>query len=363
MPYEFDVALSFAGSERDYARTIAAIAKANGLTVFLDELFEADLWGKNLVESLSDIYETKARYCLIIVSEEYRKRVFTNVERRAALDRAIRDRAEYILPVVVDNSWIDGLPKATAYLDLRKRSVIAICEILVEKVKGVRPSALTIPKDINVARLSISTLSTDDLRRYLIDLCAQSKQAGVVAFGCLIYDESTVELRKLLKDEDYWDALDKASGPSFEIFALRDEVKYGQESSGTIEMLTATSHLRSRSQGYHFSALLNDYFGEKKTTLVYPSFMLFLVEGNRVTHCRLIPLSRGGIHEAFLELQSLFQCIAAVLASWRQTGPNTSAALWEMLKKDLLAADHTLYIQKPPSDAGQAIQSLARFFG
>jgi hypothetical protein len=96
--------------------------------VFLDELFEAEIWGQNLVETLADVYENKARYCLIIVSENYRRRIYTNVERRAALDRAIRAKAEYILPVVLDGAWIQGLPKSTAYLDLRRKSVISICE-------------------------------------------------------------------------------------------------------------------------------------------------------------------------------------------------------------------------------------------
>jgi hypothetical protein len=146
----FDLAISFAGSERDYARVIAAVTRENGLSVFLDELYESELWGKNLVETLGEIYETKARYCLIVVSKQYCERVFTNVERRAALERAIRTRTEYILPLVVDGSWIQGLPKSTAYLDLRRKSVIAISEALLKKISGNAPEKLRIPKDIHI---------------------------------------------------------------------------------------------------------------------------------------------------------------------------------------------------------------------
>ena len=362
MAYEYDVALSFAGTERDYARAIAAIGEKNGLKVFLDELYEDELWGENLVESLSEIYANKAHFCLIIVSQEYRKRVFTNVERRAALDRAIQERAAYILPVVVDDAWIDGLPKATAYLDLRRKSVISICEVLVKKVKGKAPKKLRLPKGVHLSRLPIGSLGAGDLKRYLLDLCAQSTHAGVVAFGCLVYDEGTVELRKLLKDEDYWDALDKASGPDFEIFAVRDEQKYGQDAPDYIEMLTASSMSRSRSRGYYFSHLLKEYFDEEKTTLAYPSFVLFLVEDDRVTHCRLIPFSRGGIHETFLQLQELFATIATAIERWRETDTRTASSLWEVLKNDLLEADYTLYIQNAPRQAKDAIESLAMFF-
>lgn len=61
-PNTFDVAISFAGSDRDYARSIQEILTENGVNVFFDELYEAELWGKNLVEELGDIYESKARF-------------------------------------------------------------------------------------------------------------------------------------------------------------------------------------------------------------------------------------------------------------------------------------------------------------
>jgi len=362
MLYYYDVALSFAGTERDYARAIAAIGEKNGLKVFLDELYEAELWGENLVESLSDIYTTKARFCLVIVSQEYKKRVFTNVERRAALDRAIQDRSAYILPVVVDDAWIDGLPRATAYLDLRRKSVISICEVLIKKIKGKAPRKLRLPKDLHLSRLPIGSLGAAELQKYLMDLCAQSSHAGVVTFGCLVYDEGTVELRKLLKDEDYWDGLDKASGPDFEVFAVRDEQKYGEDGPAYIEMMTASSMNRSRSRGYYFSNLLKEYFAEEKTRLAYPSFILFLVKDGRVIHCRLIPLSRGGVHDAFLQLEKLFGSIAAAIEKWREGESKDASALWETLKSDLLEADYTLYIQQAPGDAKEAIEALAPFF-
>jgi hypothetical protein len=361
MANDFDIALSFAGTERDYARAIAAITEKNGLKVFLDEIYEAELWGENLVETLSDIYTNKAKFCLIIISQEYRNRVFTKVERRAALDRAIQEKAAYILPVVVDDSWIEGLPRATAYLDLRRKSVISICEVLIKKIKGKVPQKLSLPKGIQLTRLPIGNLGANDVKKYLLDLCAQSSHAGVVAFGCLVYDEGTVELRKLLKDEDYWDGLDRASGPSFEIFAVQDEQKHGYDAPKYIEMMTASSMNRSSSRGYYFSTLLKEYFDEEKTTLAYPSFILFLVEGGQVTHCGLIPLSRGSINDTYLKLQDLFSKIALSIEQWRESEKRTASSLWEVLKNELLNSEYTLYIQNAPKQAKEAIESLEKF--
>ena len=45
----FDVAISFAGTERNYAEQLATIVKNAGFSVFYDEFYPEYLWGKNLV--------------------------------------------------------------------------------------------------------------------------------------------------------------------------------------------------------------------------------------------------------------------------------------------------------------------------
>lgn len=156
--YEFDVAISFAGSEREVARTIALVAKDNGLRVFFDESYPSELWGKNLVEELSDIYTNRARFCLIICSVEYARRAYTNAERRAALDRALRSENEYILPVRTDEAWIEGLPEATRAFDLRESTAQEIGRALVMKVKGTKQ--VRVPESAKTTKLV--ALSGDD---------------------------------------------------------------------------------------------------------------------------------------------------------------------------------------------------------
>lgn len=351
---EFDVLLSFASTERDYARAIYDIAGANGLRVFLDEEFQHEIWGKNLVEYLDQAYRERGRYVLVLLSAAYRDRAFTRVERRAAFDRMIGEAREYLLPVKVDDSWIDGLPAATAYLDLRVHGVLGVCELLVRKIRG-STEKLEVPPAVAVPRVPLGQLPGDQLATYLLELCVRPQ---VTAFGALVYNESNVALRKLLRDRDYWDALDKASGPHFEVFAVRDTE--GHEFEHVVELLTAASLSRSRSREYYFSTLLKQYFGEEKTRLVYPSFVLFLAERGQVRYCRLIPFRRGSIEETFERLSALFKLIATGIVE--RGGPTVSSdELWEHLKTKLLEANYTLYIQNPPSDAGEAVRKLAAF--
>lgn len=119
------------------------------------------------------------------------------------------------------------------------------------------------------------SIPASQLADHLVELCARPQ---VTLFGTLIYDETNVAVRRLLREPDYWDALDKASGPNLEVFAIRDVERYGNDAERHIELLTASSMSRARDRGYYFSKLLKDYFGEEKTRLAYP--VIFAI------HCR-----------------------------------------------------------------------------
>jgi hypothetical protein len=351
--FDFDVLLSFAGPEREYARAIYAICEANGLSIFLDEEFQHEIWGRNLVEFLDNAYRERGAYCLALISSSYCERAYTTVERRAAFDRMIQQPLEYLLPVRVDDAWPDGLPRATASLDLRIHGVVGVCETLLKKIKG-QEVVLEIPAAVRIPRVPLGQLKAEHLARYLVELC---RYQPVSAFGVLIYDEKTAELKKLLADRHYWDALDAASGRDLEIFAIRDK----EEIEQPIIFTTNTPIPRSSSRQYYYSKLLKEYFGKEKTKLVYPSFLLFITAGREVEYSRLIPLPRGTVEESFLRLQTLVSKIAVGIEHWKTLGAASVERLWEEIKKELLSAHHRIYIQRAPRDVSKAINGLTDF--
>jgi len=355
---EFDVLLSFAGTERDYALAIADICKANGLKVFLDEDLQHEIWGKNLVEYLDDAYKTRGKYCVALISKSYCSRSFPKVERHSAFDRMIESDTEYFLPICIDDEWPKGLPKATAYLDLRTQGVIGICEILVKKVTG-NIQKLIIPPETRVPRVPNGQLKASHLRSYLLGLC---QRQPITVFGTVVYDEKIAEVKKLFLDKAYWNALDEASGSNFEIFAIRDEEDCQVESEPLIGLITDTSQSSSRSKTYYFSKLLKDYFGKERTRMAYPSVLLFIVVNGNIQLSRLIPFRRGTIEEIFLRLQELFSLISNTIAEWEKLNNQESYdKLWNMLKTKLLDAKYTLYIQNPPVNASDGITELCEY--
>ena len=75
--YEYDVALSFAGEDRQHAEELANLLESIGYKVFYDKYEQSRLWGKDLYAHLSSIYKDKARYCVMFLSTIVRT-VFLN---------------------------------------------------------------------------------------------------------------------------------------------------------------------------------------------------------------------------------------------------------------------------------------------
>lgn len=130
----YDIAISFAGEDRPVADKLASFLVTKGLNVFYDEYEQANLWGKDLYVHLSKIYRDESKYCLMLLSESYAKKQWTNHERRAAQARAFAENREYILPLRLDDAQIDGVLGTVGFLDYRKISEEKIVDSVVQKV-------------------------------------------------------------------------------------------------------------------------------------------------------------------------------------------------------------------------------------
>ena len=130
----YDVAISFAGENREVAKQLAGLIHDEGRTIFYDEFEVANLWGKDLYQYLFEIYSRKARFCLIIISQDYVAKKWTKHELQAAQQKQFTNTTEYILPVRIDDTVLPGLPDTMAYLDLRQVSLKIIVAALKTKL-------------------------------------------------------------------------------------------------------------------------------------------------------------------------------------------------------------------------------------
>lgn len=134
--YKYQVALSFAGEDRQYAEELAQLLRTKDITVFYDFYEKANLWGKNLYQHLREIYKEKSQFCVIFLSQTYAKKLWTQHELAAAQCRAFKESKEYILPLRIDETSIpDLINEDVAYIDLKNTPLQEVANLLEEKLR------------------------------------------------------------------------------------------------------------------------------------------------------------------------------------------------------------------------------------
>ena len=136
----YEVALSFAGENREYVREVARALQARGIAVFYDEFEKIDLWGKDLAEELQAVYEHNSGCVVIFVSQTWVEKAWPRHERRATLSRAVRESEAYLLPVRFDDTPVPGLPDSIQYLRAEEYSPAGLGSAIAQKL-GIRPYA------------------------------------------------------------------------------------------------------------------------------------------------------------------------------------------------------------------------------
>jgi hypothetical protein len=114
---DYDVAVTFAGEDREYVEEVVAGVKAAGFSVFYDEDNPAELWGEELTEYFPKVYEERARYAVMFISKHYAAKSWTRLERRSVLLRAMEQSSPYLLPVRLDSTALPGVRETIGFLD------------------------------------------------------------------------------------------------------------------------------------------------------------------------------------------------------------------------------------------------------
>ena len=212
MTYKYDVALSFAGENRNFAEAVATALQAENVKVFYDEFNTADLWGEDLSVKLREIYFTDSRYCIMILSDYYVDKMWPNLERRNAIERLIQEvDGAYILPVRLDDfsDNVPGLPNTIAYLSVKSHESKKVVDSFLRKIGKNRQDKMQnlnkpIPSEPYIPKLKRS-FSDQEKKRFLREsferiVSAISRFAGETKnkYPNFEYEVEKVTTRKVL---------------------------------------------------------------------------------------------------------------------------------------------------------------------
>ena len=79
--FEFDIAISFAGENRELGRKFAEKLLYLDVSVFFDELYESNLLGKTLSKYFREVFNEKCRFVLAILDRHHQEKIRPTFER------------------------------------------------------------------------------------------------------------------------------------------------------------------------------------------------------------------------------------------------------------------------------------------
>ena len=140
MNAQYEVALSFAGEQREYVESVARVLHSRGIPVFYDDFESIALWGKDIVEEFHEVFANRSALVVMFISKEYVEKSWPRHERRSILSRAVQEKSEYVLPVRFDDTPVPGLPDSIRYATANDNPPEKLAVMIAEKL-GLKPFA------------------------------------------------------------------------------------------------------------------------------------------------------------------------------------------------------------------------------
>lgn len=174
--------------------------------------------------------------------------------------------------------------------------------------------------------------SFDEFREHLLEICAEHREEGrALAFAFLLYDFRIPEIAKMLRDEDYWRALDEISGQRLTVFsfdAREPKKSYKREFRRMVPVVAGGD------PGMKTQLVLRSYFGLSEQ-LTLPAVLFFQASRDSINDYRLVRISARRVEDAFNEIRELLEVAAEALEKQVQKGRTEGGQLWDAMDRSI----------------------------
>jgi len=114
--FEWDFAISFAGENRQLAKSIADLLEVLDCTIFYDSYYESNYLGTAWSQQFKDIFGVKSRFVICLLDKNHSEKIWPTFEREIFAPR-IHEGA--VIPVYLDDTSFVGIPKDIVGIDFK----------------------------------------------------------------------------------------------------------------------------------------------------------------------------------------------------------------------------------------------------
>ena len=205
----------------------------------------------------------------------------------------------------------------------------------------------------------------DSFVKKMTEICGTHKKEGrALAFAFLIYDFKNPQIRKVLQDDIYWDALNEISGATLTVFSSHYKAKKHKkirkkyENRG-FEYMTAISSFENPNSASN--KIAKKYFEETKIT--FPSLLFFQVDDNKVIDSLLIELKEKTIEESALEIQEYIQSAIDGISKVTNENKKNYKEMFDLISQNVSARETKNHIKRVSKDAGSVVGLVSSVVG
>ena len=183
----------------------------------------------------------------------------------------------------------------------------------------------------------------DEFEARFLEICEEHRRSGrALAFAFLLYDVRNAEMLKVLRDSDYWRALDHLSGAYLTVFsfqAVEPQEDYAVERRG-MSGITGAADLGMKNQ-----LILRSYF-PLEGHLSLPALLFFQVEGGEIVNYYLWQLTQQRVEDAFIELREAIGIAVKAVEQVAEENRGNAHEIFNLIEQRLKARRLKLRILK-----------------
>ena len=188
-------------------------------------------------------------------------------------------------------------------------------------------------------------ISYHEFHENLISICNEHIANNIaLAFALIIYDFTNAQVRKVLQDQEYWDALHTVSGPYLSVFSIHQKPTYRLRGN-TYERRDLYSVSTANNPYDATGDILSKYF-RLPLNVTYPAIVFFQVDGDSVMDSVIIELKEEFIQSAFLELKEYVAKAVKALRLIKIENRDNRQEIFNLISHDVIASKNWRKLRK-----------------
>ncbi|SEO09675.1 hypothetical protein SAMN05192574_105288 [Mucilaginibacter gossypiicola] len=198
-------------------------------------------------------------------------------------------------------------------------------------------------------------------KKNFIEICNEFRsQNRALAFAFILYDFKSPQVKKVLEDRDYWNALNAISGKHLTVFTFHYKERPRFKPHNILTTLISMPIFGPPEN--EIDDIMIKYF-DNRQKISYPAILFFQVDQIKVIDTMLIGLNNEQIEESFLEIKKYLDRGVSALSKIDPQNRDNHKEVFDCLEMEIKNFQSIKLIQRMTRRAGNILGLVSSIKG